>query len=69
MLSEYEESEYLFNLREATSEVSDGERKLSSLLRANWKSAEAELYMEIICRLTIVNEYPQIVVTGMVFRE
>jgi hypothetical protein len=45
------------------------ERKLSSLLRADWKNAEAELYMEIICRHNIVNDCPQIDVTGMVFRE
>ena len=48
MLSEREVSELFFNLREADSEELNVERELSSLLRANWKIAEAELYMEIV---------------------
>jgi hypothetical protein len=42
-------------------------RKLSSLLSANWKNAEAKWYLEIICRHNIVNECPQNDVTGLVF--
>ncbi len=62
-------SEYSLNLREAITEVSNVKEDCRRCLRANQKTAEAKNFAEMICRLIIVNEYPQNVVTVMGFRE